>query len=132
MKSKQSGITLLELMITVAVVALLASIAYPSYRDQVLKTHRAEGKSALMRASQQMERCFTRNNTFAGCLTFPVSVPGDRYQITNGGSDPTETTYTLAAVPQGPQTADTRCATLTLQEDGSRSESGTGGLAECW
>ena len=132
MKSKQTGITLMELMITVAVVGLLASIAYPSYRDQVLKSHRADGKTALMQQAQTMERCFTRTNTFVGCITFPVAVRGGRYQITNGGVAPTASTYTLAAVPLGGQTADTRCGTLTLQENGTRARSGSGSLNDCW
>jgi type IV pilus assembly protein PilE len=132
MKSKQTGVTLMELMITVAVVALLASIAYPSYRDQILKGHRSDAKAALMQQSQVMERCFTRTNTFVGCVTFPVAVRGGRYQITNGGTAPTATTYTLAAVPQGAQTADTKCGTLTLQQDGTRTKSGTATLANCW
>jgi type IV pilus assembly protein PilE len=127
------GFTLMELMITVAVVALLASIAYPSYRDQILKSHRADGKAALMQAAQTMERCFTRTNTFVGCVTFPISVPGGRYQITDGGTAPTGSTYTLAAVPQGPQVNDTRCATLRLLQDGAKLEGGTAtNLSDCW
>ena len=132
MKSKQTGVTLMELMITVAIVALLASIAYPSYRNQVLKTHRSDGKAALMQQTQVMERCFTRTNTFVGCITFPVAVPNGRYQITNGGTAPTATTYTLAMVPQGAQAADTKCGTLTITENNTRTKSGSGTLAECW
>jgi type IV pilus assembly protein PilE len=132
MKSKQAGFTLMELMITVAVIALLASIVYPSYRDGILKSHRATGRAAIMQQAQVMERCFTRTNTFVGCITFPVAVEGGRYQITNGGTAPTATTYTLAAVPQGAQTADARCGTLTLQQDNTRTESGTATVADCW
>jgi type IV pilus assembly protein PilE len=131
MKSN-AGITLIELMITVAVVAVLAAVAYPSYREQVLKSHRTDGKAALMQTAQTMERCFTRSNTFAGCVAFPIAVAGGRYQVTNGGEAPTTTTYRLDAVPQGPQASDTRCATLTLRQDGSKTESGTDTAANCW
>lgn len=126
-----SGVTLIELMITVAVIALLAGIAYPSYREQVLKTHRSDGKAALMQAAQVLERCYTRTNTFVGCA-FPNQVPGGRYQITNNGAAFTAMGFTLAAVPQGAQTSDARCGTLTLTQDGTKGESGTGTVAECW
>jgi type IV pilus assembly protein PilE len=129
------GFTLMELMITVAVIAVLASIAYPSYRDQILKSHRTDGKAALMQAAQTMERCFTRTNTFVGCVTFPTNVPGGRYQITDGGTTnpTTASAYWLNAVPQGAQTSDTRCGTLTLQQDGMKAESGTAtNLSDCW
>ncbi|MGH9960023.1 MAG: type IV pilin protein, partial [Pyrinomonadaceae bacterium] len=67
--SKLRGFTLIELMITVAVVAILASIALPSYLEQVRKSKRAEGKSALLRAAQNMERYYTSNNTYNATLT---------------------------------------------------------------
>src|SRR5690606_15122717 len=57
----QRGFTLLELMITVVVVAILASVAYPSYTDFVVRSKRAEGKAALLDAAQALERHFTNN-----------------------------------------------------------------------
>jgi type IV pilus assembly protein PilE len=133
MKSN-AGVTLIELMITVAVVAVLAAIAYPSYRDQVLRSHRTDGKAALMQASQTLERCFTRTNAFnavscTALVPLSTTIAGGRYQITSATA---ATTYTLSAVPQGPQAADTRCGTLTLTQDGTKTKSGPGTLAECW
>jgi type IV pilus assembly protein PilE len=66
------GFTLIELMITVAIVALLAAIAYPAYTDSILKGRRAEGRSALMELMQQQERFLTQNGSymsFAGGAT---------------------------------------------------------------
>ena len=48
---RQNGFTLVEMMIVAAVIAILAAIAYPAYTEQLLKSQRAEGKAALMRAT---------------------------------------------------------------------------------
>ncbi len=66
------GFTLIELMITVAIVALLASIAYPAYTDSVLKGRRAEARTALMELMQQQERYMTQRNTY---MCWPGSSP---------------------------------------------------------
>ena len=58
------GFTLIELMITVAIVAVLASIAYPAYTDSVLKGRRAQARTALMELMQQQERYMTQNNSY--------------------------------------------------------------------
>ena len=66
------GFTLIELMITVAIVALLASIAYPAYTDSVLKGRRAEARTALLELMQQQERYMTQRNTY---MCWPGSAP---------------------------------------------------------
>jgi type IV pilus assembly protein PilE len=63
---KETGFTLIELMIAVAVVGILASIAYPSYIDHVRKSRRADAQGALMGLSNAMERFFTQNSTYLG------------------------------------------------------------------
>ena len=63
-KNKSMGFTLIELMIVVAIIAILAAIAYPSYQDSVRKSRRAEGRSAMMEVLQQQERYMTQNNTY--------------------------------------------------------------------
>jgi type IV pilus assembly protein PilE len=131
----QSGITLLELMIVVAVVSLLAAIAYPSYRDQVIKSHRTEGKAALMETAQALERCFTNNNSFTACgaVTLPFTTRHGRYQITEDQiASSVGTSYRLSAVPQGGQANDARCGTFSLTNTGARQITGSGTVAECW
>ncbi len=59
MTRKQSGFTLIEIIITVAIIGIIASIAYPSYQNQAAKGQRTEGKVALLNASQILERCYT-------------------------------------------------------------------------
>ncbi|MDM9225657.1 type IV pilin protein, partial [Klebsiella pneumoniae] len=74
---KQSrGFTLIELMIVVAVIGILAAVAYPSYQEYVRKSKRAEGRTALMELLQQQERYMTQNNTyFAIGTTGATSTP---------------------------------------------------------
>jgi type IV pilus assembly protein PilE len=139
MRRKQSGITLVELMITVGIVGILAAIAYPSYRQQVLRGNRTEGKAELMEAAQELEKCYTRygaynnaNCTARGTLTGAGRPSeGARYQISlvAGGANPT-TEFTLQAVPQNGQEVDS-CGTLTVDQTGLRG-SATPADTKCW
>lgn len=68
-----AGVTLIELMIVVAIIGLLAAVAYPAYTDSVLKGNRAEARAALMSLLQQQERYLTQMNTYE---TFAAGTPG--------------------------------------------------------
>ncbi len=70
----QRGFTLIEVMIVVAIVGILAAIAYPSYRDSVLKGRRAQARTALMELLQQQERYMTQNNCYLGFTTSATGV----------------------------------------------------------
>ena len=130
-----AGITLLELMIVVVVVGIIASVAYPSYQEQVRKTRRADGKSALMNTAQALERCYTRFSAYnnAGCgVAFPIASPEGHYSVTAVGGV-TAAAFTLAAAPQGAQTADTDCGTLRLTSTGIQGSQDTNADANnCW
>jgi type IV pilus assembly protein PilE len=127
--NRDRGFTLIELMIVVVIIAVLASIGYPMYQQQVQTARRADGKAALMGAAQRMERCFTQNATYEDCVAFPFTSPDGYYQIDD--DELTENTFTIEATPVGPQVADTRCGTLSMTHDGQRAATGTLG-AECW
>lgn len=140
MHKRSKGITLIELMITVAIVAILASIAYPSYRRQVMRSNRTEAKVVLMEASQSLEKCYTTANTYVGCAPAVArlgNTPSGSYAISAGAgnADITQSTYRLTATAQGTQADDTDCATLALTHLNVRSATKKGGAANdatCW
>ena len=127
------GFTLLELMIVVAILAILASIAYASYRDQVVKSRRAAATTCLQERAQFMERYYTTNLTYAAAPA-PAQCGADLnpfYAIAFTGT-PGAKTYVITATPQAGQMADTRCGNLSINAQGVRTESGTGTVDECW
>lgn len=142
MLSRARGVTLLELLIVVTIVAILASIAYPSYRDQMRKTRRGDTQGALVGFASAMERYFTENSTYLGAAAgggdtgtpriFAGEAPLDGttkyYDLTIQAA--TANTYTLAAAPKGAQAGDP-CGTLTLTHQGVRAPATAGGIS-CW
>ena len=70
---RQSGFTLIELMIVVAIIGILAAVAYPAYTNSIAKGKRGEARAALMNLLQQQERYLTQMNTYE---TFAAGTPG--------------------------------------------------------
>lgn len=128
-RKAQRGVTLLELMVVVVIVGILAAIAVPTYRQQVLRSNRSDAKTALMQTAQNLERCYTRTSTFVDCVVLPVTAPQGLYVVTG---EITPTTYLLTATPQEGQARDTACANFTVNEANVRAVSGTGTADECW
>jgi len=137
---KSNGFTLIEVMITVAIVAILAAIGYPAYQDQLIKSRRADAMIALGHAAQMQERWFTQNGTYTTIGNIGGSTSDDGYYAisvtlpTGGGcsSGANRYCYTLTATPQAPQNADTDCANFTLDNTGAKGISGTSTAANCW
>jgi len=132
---KVRGFTLIELMIVVAVVGVLAAIALPSYGRYLDRAAIADGKSALLAAAQQMERCFTRTDSYHLCVADFDSEQGF-YSVTANTNPESPTVYSLTAQasqngrPKNP--AD--CKTLRMNQVGQRG-SGTDVNTdddECW
>ena len=128
------GFTLIELMVVVAVVAILASIALPSYQEQIRKSRRAQAKSDLVEYPQMAERFFTVNNTYVGFALPAAQSPREagstaRYNLAL--TTQTATAFVITATATGPQASD-RCRNLSLSNTGLKTESGAATLAECW
>ncbi|MBK1649478.1 pilus assembly protein PilE [Rhabdochromatium marinum] len=126
--SFQQGFTLIELMITVAIVGILAAIAYPSYQQHVLKSWRANGASCLLELANRMERRYTGSSTYAPptpdtLLTSGCAAEGDmpnRYTFAYEGT-PDNAAFEIRAVPVtgSPQASDP-CDTLTINHFGQK------------
>lgn len=132
------GFTLFELLITLAIIALLACLAYPSYSHHLTKVHRAQVGVTLHDIAGRMEQFYVQQNSYVGAsldslgidATAASSSYGNYYRI---AINATNDAYTLSAVPYGKQAQDdVLCGTLSLDQDGKRSISGAGSLASCW
>lgn len=124
----QKAFTLLELMIVVAIVGILASIAIPSYQESVKKSRRADATGALMVLANKMERFFTVNNTYSGA---PVDDDTEFYRLT--AAVPSATTYTLSATPKtGKAQVGDSCGTLTWNQAGLKGQAAGLNIPDCW
>lgn len=80
-KNHQRGFTLIEMLITVAIISIIAGIGYPSYMRYVESSLRTDGKAGLLQAASELERCYSRQYTYADCAITPIS-PDGNYTIT--------------------------------------------------
>ncbi len=134
------GFTLIELIIVVAIIGVLAAIAYPSYQDSVRKSRRADARAVLLEAAQFMERRYTENLTagYAGVDQAALdgaglgSAPKEGTAYYDIQLASTQTTFTLSADPAGtPQASDT-CGILTLTNAGVKGQASGKTVDECW
>ncbi len=142
---KKRGFTLIELMIVVAIIAILSAIAYPSYTQYVLKGNRAEGRGALLNLLQQEEAYITQHGTYLTFAAGDTSAPFRAFS--NDNADPNTAAYKLGAtncasstgttpsdcvkVFAVPVRADPKVRQLQVESTGKRSCTGTD-PTECW
>jgi type IV pilus assembly protein PilE len=147
--TKVKGFTLIELMIVVAVIAIIAAIGYPSYINSIVKTKRAAAEGCVSQYAGYMERFYTQNLRYdqdtstdanpvvgnAPTLTLDCAGPqssGADYVITVAA--PTASTYTVTATPRKESaqfSRDTACGALSIDQAGTKAATGTMGAA-CW
>jgi type IV pilus assembly protein PilE len=134
---RSRGFTLLEVMIACAIVAILAAIAYPSYKNSIQKSRRADATTALLGVASQMERYSTEKGTYATATlgtgagaVFANHTENSYYNLSLANL--TATTYTVRAAPTGAQAGDP-CGTLTYTEQGVKGVTGGSWTkAQCW
>jgi len=127
MNVKQTGFTLVEAIVVVAIIGIIATIAWPMFEAQSDKSRRTDGIAGLLIASNEMEKCYSDNAVYTGC-TINGTSPKAFYNITSviNADD-----YTLTATPV---TADPDCKTLTINHlgiKGRTTDTGTS-LQRCW
>jgi type IV pilus assembly protein PilE len=139
---RQRGVTLIELMIVVVVLAILGSISVSSYRRYMLRSNRTDATAALLRIQVAQEKFFLQNNRYADgdeVTTAPPDglgiglggggvTPGGFYTVGLEAADATH--YTATATAREGQTADKAdCLTFTIDEQGTRTPADSTG---CW
>jgi len=142
----QRGFSLIELMVVVAIVAVVMAIAFPSYDRYVVRTKRAIAQNALLQVADRQQQFFMDNKRFAASLANlgfaanPWVVDDDGTSTVAGDADAvysvtltnvTQTTWTATAAPlNGQLSRDADCGSLSITQAGARTSSGGGG--NCW
>jgi len=133
MRSKNFGFTLVEMVVTVAILAIIVSIAYPSYQNQIRRATRADAKAGLLDALARQERYFTENNTYSVSMSdigMPAAKSPEEYYDLSASAGPSgsiasSVTMTATIVDSS---RDSVCTTLTYSSNGAKSASSS----TCW
>ncbi|MEZ5652281.1 MAG: type IV pilin protein [Burkholderiaceae bacterium] len=135
----QSGFTLVEIMIALAVLAILTAIAVPNYSEYVMRTARADARATMMEVNQFMQRFYAMNNAYDRNLAgAAVVLPTELQQSPRTGTPRylislvalTPDSYRIRAIPVGPSGSDA-CGRLVLTSTGRRTSQGLT-ADECW
>jgi type IV pilus assembly protein PilE len=141
-RTRIAGFTLIELMVTVAVVAILGTIAMASYSSQIQKSRRTDARSAVMDLAGREEKLFSTVNAYSAAASdlgygavgapWPISVgPNNYYNVSVTVANP-PVSFLITATAINAQTADTKCTTLSVDQLGTQTSTGTDTAANCW
>jgi type IV pilus assembly protein PilE len=142
-KSVERGFTLVELMVTVAIVAILATVATTSYTSQVQKSRRTDARSAVLDLAGREEKLFSTTNAYSATATdlgyaaWGTPIGSGYYQVTVVSPDASQPVasqpnYLITATAINAQAGDSQCLTLSVNQLGQQTSTGTGTTATCW
>ncbi len=134
---RNSGFSLIEVVIVMAIIGIISAFAVPAYQDSVRKSHRAEGIETLLDVAQAQEVLYSQTNAystnakpFAPTAT-SVSSENGYYVVTVAqGSCASTACFVATATAQGAQANDTNCKTLSIDNLGNKSSTPAGN--DCW
>ncbi len=138
-----AAVTLLELLIALAIAALLAAMAYPSYRQHLLRAHRTEAIESLLTVAAEQERHHLAHGHYAGYfraaddagLAVEPVTPTGRYRLDLEEAGPVSYVAVATPMPAGSQAMDQRCARFVVRASGQRTATDAAGrdtTRECW
>ena len=133
MNRMNMGFTLIELMIVIAIIGILATVALPSYRDYMRQANRGDAKAELMRLSQDQEKWRANNTTYGTLANLGGGAALANYALTVPTN--TGTAFTITATATGDQlTGDTNCKTLSIDQAGATTSTDNADAAStgCW
>ena len=136
MLKNNSGFTLIEVLITIAILGILTAIVIPSHNGSTTKSRRTDAKIALMESASSLEKCFVINNQYdhASCTSYPASGADvvysseGHYKIVATALSATAFTLTASAADNSPQTNDSHCASFSISSTGAK----TATNSDCW
>jgi type IV pilus assembly protein PilE len=129
---RSKGFSLIELMVVVAIVGVLASVAFPSFMNSIRKSRRSDALIALGAAQQSQERYRLSHSTYGGTAS-AIGISGNSeaglYTIAISGNTGTDYVLTASAVSSKSQASDTDCTSITITKSGATT---TNAPTACW